>query len=142
MDLQKNAPSRFSIRSISGKDITSPIIEDLIDIVVTPGIHRIILLDIGAAPAGECRGWSDESGEAFIGEGIASEIGVKDFEGFGVLIELALRHQLALLRLRLSLFPRLDAPDGDGYDGQDGATHYCRDDRPPGAAFTLEPRFA
>src|SRR5215510_7322903 len=142
MDLQKNAPSRFSIRSISGKDIASPIIEDLIDIVVTPGIHRIILLDIGAAPAGECGGLSDERGEAFICDGVASEIGVKDFEGFGVLIELALRHQLALLRLRLRFFALLDAPDSDGYDGQDGATHYCSFDRPPVAAFTLEPRFA
>src|SRR5262249_9631178 len=141
MDLQKNAPSRSSLRSISGKDITRPVIVDLIDIIVTPGVHRIILLDIWAAPAGECGWLSDERGDAFICNRVASEIGEKDFEGFGVLIKLALRHQLALLRLRLRFFAFLDAPDCDGCDGQDGATHYCRDDCPPVAAFTLEPRF-
>src|SRR5262245_5130340 len=122
MDLKKNSPGRLSLGSISGKDITSPVIEDLIDIVVTPGIHRIILLDIWAAPTGECGGLSDKRGEAFICNGVTSEISVKVIEGFGVQIKLVPRHHLALLRFSLRLFAFLGEPDREGQDGQDGAT--------------------
>src|SRR5215510_6445243 len=142
MDLQKSAPGRFSLRPVSGKNITLPVIEDVVDVIDAPGIHRVIAFDVWAAPAGQCGGLSDERGEAFCRGGVAAEIGVEDFEGSGVKIEFAPRHQLASLRLRLRLFAFVDAPNDEARDGQDDAAYHRRNERPPVASLALEPRFA
>src|SRR5262249_11416164 len=142
MDLQKSVPGRFSLRPIGGKDITLPVIEDVVDVIGAPRVHRVIAFDIWAAPAGQCGGLSDERGEAFCRGGVATEIGMEDFEGFSVKIEFAPRHRLAPLRLRLRLFAFVGAPDGEAGDGQDDAAYHRRNERPPVASLALEPRFA
>src|SRR5215813_7277744 len=142
MDLQKSVPGRFSLRPIGGKDITLPVIEDVVDVIGAPGVHRVIAFDVWAAPAGQCGGLSDERGEAFCRGGVAAEIGVEDFEGLGVKIKLAPRHRLAPLRLRLRLFALAGAPGAESRDGQDDAAYHRRNERAPVAALALEPRFA
>src|SRR6266498_5193008 len=142
MDLQKSAPGRFSLRPVGGKDITIPVIEDVVDVIDAPGIHRVIAFDVWAAPAGQCGGLSDERGESFCRAGIAAEIGVEGLEGLGVKIEFAPRHRLAPLRLRLRLLALVGAPDGEARDGQDDAAYHRRNERPPVASLALEPRFA
>src|SRR5262245_26211660 len=139
MDLQKKAPSDFSLRPISGKNIASAVIEDLVDILIAQGIYRIIPFDIRSAPTGERGGLSEERPEAFFCGGIASEIGVEDFEGFGIQVELAPRHHLSSLLFHLHLLAFLDTPDGEGHNGQDGAAYNRRNEYSPVASLTFEP---
>src|SRR5262245_12433285 len=142
MDLQKGASSRFSLRPIGGKDITRSVIEDLINVLCSPWIHRVIAFDVRSAPTGECGGLSDECGESFFSGRVAAEIVVEYFEGFGVKIELAPRHRLAPLRLRLLLFALAGAPEAEANGGNDDEAYHRRNKRLPVAALALEPRFA
>src|SRR5262245_37147349 len=104
MDLQKGASSRFSLRPIGGKDITRSVIEDLINVLCSPWIHRVIAFDVRSAPTGECGGLSDECGESFFSGLVAAAIVVEFFEGIGVMIELVPRLRFATLRFTIIMF--------------------------------------
>jgi len=50
--VRTKAPSRFALRPISEKLVARPVIEDVIDVLIPPGINRIIALDVRPAPDG------------------------------------------------------------------------------------------
>src|SRR5581483_4708231 len=97
VDAQKSAPARFALRPVTVQLIVGPVVEDVIDVLISPRVYRIVAFHIRPPPAGEHLGSFAERAETFLRGRVAQEIIVKGGESFGIEVQFTPSHHLASL---------------------------------------------